>query len=290
MFYYANIRTYSDQAGNPPSHGQNAAQEEERTMNKRTYLIALFAFSTLILAVSNAQAVYIPDDYYGDGTLWRAGVPNPDPDIYDPDNRGYDVSGMDVTVVNNQLTVTLYGDYFTLWNTYTPSDQVFAPGSLFLSTNGWTPFDSAPYAGDDMYNGTVWNYAVTLSGILDSSGLPTASGATALYGITGGTIVAGQLRINQEAAFLPGTGQNALALGNWELAATSLTIRIDLTATGWDSTTDLGLHWTMSCGNDVIEGRFFDPEPPVPTPEPGAVLLFGCGLLGLAGFTRRRSR
>ena len=42
-------------------------------------------------------------------------------------------------------------------------------------------------------------------------------------------------------------------------------------------------HWTMSCGNDVIEGCD-------PIPEPQTLLLLGIGLLGLAFVGRKRLR
>lgn len=42
----------------------------------------------------------------------------------------------------------------------------------------------------------------------------------------------------------------------------------------------LGLHWTMECGNDVIDVR--DDEPFVPVPEPSTFALLGMGMLGVA--------
>ncbi len=46
----------------------------------------------------------------------------------------------------------------------------------------------------------------------------------------------------------------------------------------------LGAHWTMSCGNDAINGN----APVAPVPEPATMLLFGTGLIGLAGLVRRK--
>ncbi|MRR55635.1 MAG: PEP-CTERM sorting domain-containing protein [Deltaproteobacteria bacterium] len=41
----------------------------------------------------------------------------------------------------------------------------------------------------------------------------------------------------------------------------------------------------MTCGNDTIEGGAS-----APVPEPGTLLLLGGGLLGLAFYTKRRTK
>lgn len=43
---------------------------------------------------------------------------------------------------------------------------------------------------------------------------------------------------------------------------------------------DLSARWTMTCANDVLQGRF-------QIPEPSAVLMLGLGLIGLFGMRRR---
>ncbi len=42
-------------------------------------------------------------------------------------------------------------------------------------------------------------------------------------------------------------------------------------------------HYTMGCGNDNIMG-----QGTIPNPEPATLLLFGCGLIGIAGVCRKK--
>jgi len=261
-------------------------------MNKRRYSIALLAASALILGTVNAHAapVVIEDEYIGNQTLRKGYQEDPsNPDVYDPFGTGYNVSKMEVTLKGSVLTVQLFGEYFSSWFTSEKGDM-FEPGSLFLSTDGWKPGDIGPTYGTK--KGESWELAVTLNDILlwNPDGSPLTSGTTSLYSTADGTIMPGWLRIEEEAWFDPTDVNGELGSGFWLLTADSLTISIDLANSDWDGK-ELGIHWTMLCGNDVIEGLFTPGSPGTnPVPEPTTALLFGAGLLGLAGCSRRRIR
>jgi hypothetical protein len=49
-----------------------------------------------------------------------------------------------------------------------------------------------------------------------------------------------------------------------------------------DQTTPFGLHWTMDCGNDLLDLQAN------PVPEPSTLLLLAPGLAALYGYSRRR--
>ncbi len=63
-----------------------------------------------------------------------------------------------------------------------------------------------------------------------------------------------------------------------------LEISVDIDAALEDVLTNpdggVGLHWTMECGNDVID--VIDDTPLIPIPEPATFILMATGLLGLA--------
>ena len=215
------------------------------------------------------------------------------------DANSFDIDGMDVTI--DRAAGTLSVKIATQW--YDPtSNGVFnfgegydvRSGDLFISTNGWAPLGAAPYDADDASNGEVWEY------VFDTSNSNIYGGA---FGISKsqdemtGPLVGSDgdnaYRDNQETRRSDGGTQSGSGTVTWSLAGDNSIafVQYDLTlaALGIDPNgpINLGFHWTMTCGNDVIEGGV-DGGPGNEIPEPGIVLLFGLGLLGL-GLRRRAS-
>jgi hypothetical protein len=243
-------------------------------------LVPVLVVTAVLLAMSAVQAYTINDNYVG----------------ADPTNNGWDgkdligeeslfgVSKMEISYSSSSLVLDVYTRYLDNIGTY--NTQL---GDLFISTNGWTPYGSAPYNYDNATNGESWEYAL----VLDSHLGNTNSGVASLYAIgssqqiiKSSADVGYVYRAGQEVQFSIPTDRAPLATGTWSignLATASDTDDYLRFALNYEfgSVSDLGFHWTMTCGNDVIEGS-------APVPEPATMLLLGTGLSGLAGFGRKR--
>jgi hypothetical protein len=245
-------------------------------MKKLTIII--LAMCMLFLGVQ-ANAAVIDDSTLGANTYWGAansmtGMPT-NQDVY-----GGGPFAIDKMVVNfggGIMTVQVIGSYFTAWTA--GQTKSMAPGDLFIDLQGWNPVGTAPHFGDDnvVSHGQPWDLAFDLR---TSALYSTVGGAIALTN-NGMPPVGSPYRTGQEWDFLP--AGNPLVGGAWNIAGDTLTMTFGYMGTGIDTATDLGMHWTMQCGNDVVNGG-------VPrVPEPSMLLLFGSGLLGLAFFARKKA-
>jgi hypothetical protein len=174
----------------------------------------------------------------------------------------------------------------------------------FNLVDGKQKYDGAWYYSGDLYlsfdnSPSTYEYAVdfqTTGGWGTNSGdeafkqvtkssSPTY-GESGPYLVTEGSAIAGVLQ-----GISNGSGQyvdtvddaiSGLQTSYWTIVELDL---VALFGADWASKgLTLGTHWTMSCGNDAVKGV----AQVDPVPEPATMLLFGTGLLGLAGAARRR--
>lgn len=281
-----------------------------RNLDMKRKIVVASLFMVALLLPMQVAADTISDNYWGAG---QNGITNDGSVAIDPNKSGdvfagvgvtpdkFDVSHMNVNLSGNQLEVSIFSsEYFHYW---LGDNTDYAPGDLFLSTTGWNPAGDAAsnYNTDNAQNGESWEYVVQLDQIWDFN---NKGGEAFLYTVDG-PIGMGSQREDQESFYIPGNQQASQGLpGLWEYRGdgnngtdpnnpkyNELFISITLSdpfmaALG----EELGLHWGMDCGNDIIEGGYMVEGiiPPNPVPEPSTLLLFGAGLVGLAGLKRRK--
>lgn len=255
-------------------------------MKLKVFLSCLFVLST----ASSAFAVptTILDTYYG-------GTPTK-PELLNQDIVGavgqFDIRHMTVDISGGILSVRINSSYHD--NVGLMGTEL---GDLFISVDGWKPFGTGPYNDDNHFNGELWEYAIRLDNhgeAYSPAGKGVSmigqSGVASLHQIKNDSEIdlAGPFsrpfRQGQEVQFNPEQDNFALANGTWSIGALSqgysdLLITMSLLGTGLEFIENFGFHFTMTCGNDVIEGQYT-----TEVPEPLSLVLLGagCGLLGLA--------
>jgi hypothetical protein len=243
-------------------------------------LTAALALLIPLLISPSAEAIFIGDTYWGGTEVAVSGSPTtPTGDVI---GANFEVLGMDVTRSGGNITVVLSGPFFA------PGALANTPGDLYISTTGLSfenPTSPPTYPYDKFTTAEGWNYYVSYRSTPTTALRPlggTIQGTlnSALNAVTG-PVGGGPGRINQalSGGLVPGDPEYA-AIVTLDTTLETLTFFFpDL----WPTET-LGLHWTMLCGNDVVEVQVDGGQQ---VPEPGTMLLAGCGLIALAAFRRK---
>ena len=254
---------------------------------KKGILFSLLLVSFLVVPLS-VDAFTIDDT--GDDAYWGGTVQNAEPrDFGDVIGAGFDVDGLDATTTDGLTSITLTGEYFSNYKDSTHMAAQYAPGDLYISTSGWTVDASQPNYTSDTFNSQAegWNYVLSFKE--DADGGTSATGG--LYKLTGDYVETNYGGTGRESW---GYRSDQAWRGGYdpdEDYVCDVTVTLDgntltFTFNSSDFLLDLdniGYHWTMLCGNDIVEGGG------TPIPEPATMFLLGFGLLGL-GLTRRKNK
>ncbi len=124
-----------------------------------------------------------------------------------------------------------------------------------------------------LYSNVAWNNDV----------IPAHANDTIPFAMDGGTIVEGFGVDNNKS----GSGDLLNSRNRWDTTYYRK-VSFDIGQFRQNGLLSVNAHWTMSCGNDAINGSFSDQQPVPAVPEPGTIALLGIGLAGLAGVGARR--
>lgn len=232
-------------------------------MNKT---LQFLASSLMLLTVAQqAHAVVIEDTYIGSndhGYGDRIGTSR------------YEVYNMDVNFIDGYMNVRVNTNFTEVGDPYG-----IKYGDLFISTNGWNPYGSAPYKQDNAKNGEKWEFVFdTSKGLLYGGAFSVYLSDNLMspyYTFRNGQEVqrkGGGTALKGSAVDLSHAGKGGYI--EYHILMSSLGITGD----------SIGLKWGMTCANDTIEGAV---KVPVKVPEAGGLAMLLLGLLGLAMGRRR---
>lgn len=248
----------------------------------------------LAAVFSSASATTLTDTYDGANAHSRGDV------ISDAGVTTYDIDSLDVTRSGSQITVTVHTNFAGnagIESQWTTNHTGIGYGDLFFSA-GWSPNGSSPYDSDNAANGNHWTYAFSLDNPLDNTG---GQGTVYALGVGnasnhnpdvllsnhfiscgGGCIY----RDGQAVAVDKSTATATNDTGTWTVGNGFVSFSFDTAGLNFDPN-GFGVHWTMYCGNDVIEG--LAQATAVPEPAPLGLFLFGVGLIGLGAVRQRKA-
>lgn len=247
-------------------------------------LKTIFFLTVILFSLSSAlfAQTFIHDEYWG-GDSGRIQKDSLGP--------ASEISGMEVVADDEKITVTITGPFFYNYVHHVKGAHKTPPGDLYISSAGWKVKGAPPYAQDTFTKDEGWDYVVSLFDKavykLDWSKIEWTrpKPGSVIYrrdqawrGGYGGFVSWADIRLTDKSLVISFPlsallqeiipSSDDVPSGGVSPDTTSGTtvqgLGSDVGASaenGFDSANmlDIGLHWTMMCGNDVIEGAFVLP-------------------------------
>jgi hypothetical protein len=243
-----------------------------------TSLIAIGLMSGNALAMSFDNNITIYDgqsDYsdYNHWTTWYGSQEDQEVEYPSTVSQDFDMEAFYWNVTNSELTMVGGYDLFGGYYDESYDDNHIDSGDIFIDTNGDTSYYE--YVLDMDFSAKTYSvYAIDESALLLDPKFVLQTGAWRYE--SGGTLISD----NNAMSYAENLTDDEVGglLGGYHYA-----VGVDLSFL--PAGTQFISHFTMECGNDDLLGQGM-----APVPEPATMLLFGTGIMGLAGYSKKRRK
>jgi hypothetical protein len=233
-----------------------------RNTTLRRRIVVLLSGASLVLTVAFALPGFgaTITDRSGGAIYWGGKYVNIKPSHYgDVIGRRSAVDQMEVLMDNDVMTVKITGPYFFNYVHDVKRTQDAPPGDLYISSSGWKVSGKAPYTSDTFQASEGWDYVVSLENKkaykLDFPAIR----------MTGALPYTSKYRAHQ--AWRGGYGE---AIDEADVTLTDSGLTFVFSVRNMRLESEIGLHWTMKCGNDILEGSALIPPIAVAMADPAS--------------------